>query len=678
MKMKNAASLEIMNNLSFNQQLLFPLDLVIDRSPITINHDRTLKEIFLLIKQAKMQGKDRDCVVVLEGDKLAGILTLDEMGNFLTEGVDIYNLPISAVMNSQVPTVTISQSYLTRQQLNYFSSLDIAYLPVLSPEGKLEGLLTAKKLNTFLLSLIREDGLIEKFIQEIEAEIQLKNQELREKIEQLELYIERLNLALEGSKVGVWDWDMITNKIYWTPQHEIIFGYPVGIPERNYNDWRDRVHPDDIEVLEAEAKSVTIANPEYHFKYRIIWPDGSLHWIRGLGRFYYDENGQPLRVIGLVYEITEQVLIEQSLRENEERLKTFFNANVIGLIYSDSHGRVKEANNEFLRIVRCDRQALAAGKLNWIKITSPDSLPKEIAIFEETKKTGICVPYEKEYLLPDGSRVPVLIGYGLVGEKQEDAVCFVLDLSPIKLAEKQLHDLNNALQESSRILAKRNQELERFAYVISHDLKAPLRAIANLSEWLEEDLEAHLTEETQHNMQLLRQRVYRLNAMIEALLDYSRIGLISVPEETVNVTELLQEIVESLAIPPNFIIEVKSPFPTLLTKRLFLSQVFSNLINNAIKHHHHSQGHIEIQALDRGDYYEFSIKDNGPGIAPEYQERIFDIFQILTSRDQTENTGIGLSIVKKIIDNQGERIWLDSREGEGATFYFTWHKNLTN
>jgi signal transduction histidine kinase len=161
-------------------------------------------------------------------------------------------------------------------------------------------------------------------------------------------------------------------------------------------------------------------------------------------------------------------------------------------------------------------------------------------------------------------------------------------------------------------------------------------------------------------------------------LTYSRIGLSSVPEEMVNVAELIWEIVESLAIPLDFIIEVKSPLPTFLTKRLFLSQVFSNLISNAIKHHHHSQGHIEIKSIDRGDYYEFSIKDDGPGIAPEYQERIFDIFQILASRDRTENTGIGLSIVKKILDNQGERIWLNSREGEGATFYFTWHKQASS
>lgn len=642
-----------------------PVEEVLDCSPITVTTDATLSEVFLLIKQAKVQGKESDCVVIIDQEKLAGIFTLAEVSDFFSQRVALGNLPIGEVMNSQVATITISQSYLTLEELNYFRSLNTAYLPVLSPEGKLEGLLTTKRLNDYLISLITTGNLSEIVNQE--------NEQLSIKIEQLELYIERLTLALEATNVGVWDWDIITNKLYWTPQQEIIFGYEVGTPERHYKDWSDRVHPDDMKVIEAEAKTVTIDHPEYHFKYRIIWPDHSIHWIQGLGRFYYDENGQQIRVIGLVYDITKQVLLEQSLRENEERLKTFFNANVIGLIYSDSHGKVHEANDEFLRIVGYDRQTLEAGDLNWIKMTPPESLKKEMEIFEETKKTGVCVSYEKEYIRPDGGKVSVLIGYGLVGEKQENAVCFVLDLSPIKAAEKQMQQLNKALMENSQILAKRNQELERFAYVISHDLKAPLRAIANLSEWLEEDLEPYLTDENHHNMQLLRQRVYRLNSMIEALLDYSRIGLISVLEETVNVGQLLQEIVESLAMPIDFTIEVKSPLPTLSTKKLFLSQVFSNLISNAIKHHHRNRGHIEINAIDRGDYYEFSIKDDGPGIAPEYQERIFDIFQILTLRDQTENTGIGLAIVKKIIDNQGERIWLDSAEGKGATFYFTWH-----
>lgn len=315
------------------------------------------------------------------------------------------------------------------------------------------------------------------------------------------------------------------------------------------------------------------------------------------------------------------------------------------------------------------------GLLDWDLTTAPEysSLDGEKLAAPITQ--GTCTPYEKKYIRPDGNLVPVIMGYGLVAPERGKMGAILLDLTPVEEAGQEMLVLNQTLTKISQLLAKRNQELERFAYVVSHDLKAPLRAIANLSQWLEEDLEENLTEETRHNLQLLQQRVYRLKSMIEGLLDYSRIGLSSLPEEAVNLRELIKEIIASLAIPPDFTIEFKSPLPTLVTKRLLLSQVFSNLISNAIKHHHDNQGQIEIQALDRGDYYEFIVKDDGPGIAPEYQEKIFEVFRILNSRDQTENTGIGLSIVKKIIDNQGERIWVESQVGEGATFYFTWHKN---
>lgn len=326
-----------------------------------------------------------------------------------------------------------------------------------------------------------------------------------------------------------------------------------------------------------------------------------------------------------------------------------------------------------------EKQTLAVevanvGLWDWDLTTAPEYPPLDGEKLADLIQ-GACTPYKKEYIRPDGNIVPVIMGYDLVATKRGEMVAIPLNLIPVKDTGLQMQILNATLTKISQLLVKRNQELESFAYVVSHDLKAPLRAIANLSQWLEEDLEENLTEETRHNLRLLQRRVYRLKTMIEGLLDYSRIGLNSLPEETVNLTELIEEIIASLAVPPDFTIEVKSPLPTLVTKRLLLSQVFSNLISNAIKHHQGHQGHVEIQAIDRGDYYEFSVKDDGPGIAPEHQEKIFEIFQILNSRDQKENTGIGLSIVKKILDNQGGRIWIESQAGEGATFYFTWHKN---
>lgn len=346
--------------------------------------------------------------------------------------------------------------------------------------------------------------------------------------------------------------------------------------------------------------------------------------------------------------------------------------------------RIRQNNQELAAALEklqsyAEKQTLAVevanvGLWDWDLTTAPEYSPLDGEKLADLIQ-GACTPYKKEYIRPDGNIVPVIMGYDLVATERGEMVAIPLNLIPVKETGLQIQSLNATLTKISQLLVKRNQELESFAYVVSHDLKAPLRAIANLSQWLEEDLEENLTEETRHNLRLLQRRVYRLKTMIEGLLDYSRIGLSSLPEETVNLTELIEEIIASLAVPPDFTIEVKSPLPTLVTKRLLLSQVFSNLISNAIKHHQGHQGHVEIQAIDRGDYYEFSVKDDGPGIAPEHQEKIFQVFQILNSRDQKENTGIGLSIVKKILDNQGGRIWIESQAGEGATFYFTWQKN---
>ncbi|NJM88337.1 MAG: GHKL domain-containing protein [Hydrococcus sp. RU_2_2] len=271
----------------------------------------------------------------------------------------------------------------------------------------------------------------------------------------------------------------------------------------------------------------------------------------------------------------------------------------------------------------------------------------------------------------DGTRVPVLIGYGLVGEAREESVAFILDLSEQKQAEQDREQLLT-------LLTLRNQELDRFTYVVSHDLKAPLRAIANLSQWIEDDLEGQLPEDNQRNMELLRSRVYRMEALISGLLEYSRVGRTEVASETININELLEEILDSLDPPATYTIEVQATMPTLTTKKLLLSQVFSNLISNAIKHSAREDGRIEITAITKGKYYEFSVSDNGGGIAPENHEKIFGIFQTLKGRDQKENTGIGLSIVKKIVEAEGGEIVLESELGQGATFRFTCPKGMMN
>ncbi|NJK58027.1 MAG: GAF domain-containing protein [Pleurocapsa sp. SU_5_0] len=233
---------------------------------------------------------------------------------------------------------------------------------------------------------------------------------------------------------------------------------------------------------------------------------------------------------------------------------------------------------------------------------------------------------------------------------------------------------NRELLKITALLKTRNQELDRFAYVTSHDLKAPLRAIANLAAWLSEDLEGQIPEENQQQLQLMQSRVKRMDGLIQGLLEYSRVGRKDTPTKTVEVKDLINEAIDSLPPPPGFEIVIPPNLPRLTTEALLLQQVFINLISNAIKYHPQQQGKITILVEEQAEFYQFAVQDDGLGIDPQYHERIFTIFQTLQARDSIESTGIGLSIVKKIVETQGGNIWVKSKLGQGATFYFTWHK----
>jgi PAS domain S-box-containing protein len=245
----------------------------------------------------------------------------------------------------------------------------------------------------------------------------------------------------------------------------------------------------------------------------------------------------------------------------------------------------------------------------------------------------------------------------------------------IQTQSADLQRLNNSLMLAQQKLQERNVELDRFVSIAAHDLKAPLRAISNLSEWIEEDLKAQIPAENPQ-LKLLRQRVKRMDALIDGLLRYSRAGRDELATETVDVAEVLAETIDSLSPPESFEIEIMTTMPILDTKILLLTQVFANLINNAIKHHNRVDGRIEITAEDLGDRTKFSIADDGPGIPKgESRSRIFEIFQTLNpATDSTENTGIGLALVKKIVEGEGGELWLDDECTQGCRFCFTWLK----
>ncbi|MCC2547015.1 CHASE3 domain-containing protein [Hymenobacter sp. BT175] len=238
-----------------------------------------------------------------------------------------------------------------------------------------------------------------------------------------------------------------------------------------------------------------------------------------------------------------------------------------------------------------------------------------------------------------------------------------------------LNVMASTIGSSFTQLERRNKELDQFSYVVSHDLKAPLRGIESASRWIEEDMGQELPEHIREFLVLMRTRVHRMESLITGILDLARVGRVQQATERVNVRELLTEIVDSLAPPEGFRVQLPTYLPTLFTHRVQLQQVFTNLISNALKYHHQPEkGAVRISCREDRQQYIFSVADDGPGIAPEYHERIFVIFQTLTERDTLESTGVGLAIVKKIVERQGGSIHVESEEGKGATFVFTWPK----
>lgn len=240
---------------------------------------------------------------------------------------------------------------------------------------------------------------------------------------------------------------------------------------------------------------------------------------------------------------------------------------------------------------------------------------------------------------------------------------------------RSLNIMSNNLRINIRELENRNAELNKFAYVVSHDLKAPIRGIHNVVKWIEEDLNDELSPQLKKYLTIIPQRTKRMEALINGLLDYARISR-KTSEEWVDTNALVNELAEAL-VPRNFQLHIDK-LPELYTERLKLEQVFANLISNAVKYTPQEKAAITISCEEHPAYYEFTVSDNGIGIDPEYHEKIFEIFQTLREKNEKESTGIGLAIVKKIIEEQQGHINVRSEAGKGARFTFTWRKNNLN
>lgn len=515
---------------------------------------------------------------------------------------------------------------------------------------------------------------------DLEAKVAERTAELERSMIQVRDYAERVTLVMDAAKLGAWDWDLQTQVIRWNSYHEVLFGYQPGTAERRYEDWSRRIHPDDLAWVEAQMQQSMAKGTDFIADHRVVWEDGSVHWIAAFGRFYYDAANQPIRMAGMIQDITERKQINEALQISEERLRLATEAADIGMWFWNLE------TDELLWTTRCkalfglgaDIDISYERFLAAIYVEDRDLTHAAVKQAIETNRE-----YEIEYrsVWPDGTLHWLAAkGHAFYDDQGKPIrmMGIAQDITDRKQTEFALQDrardlsrINLQLIQTTAMLNRRNQELDQFAHIVSHDLKSPLRAIASLSVWIEEDLVEEATPEVKQHLELMRSRISHMNTLIDGLLTYARIGYQEAPCETFALNELLEEVVNSLDVPPDFVVQIPSNLPVLNTHRLLLSQVLANLISNAIKHHDRSNGQVQVRVRPDIESYEFEVADDGPGIAPDHREHVFDIFQTFSSSSK-DSTGIGLALVKKIVERVGGEIHLESELGQGTTFRFTW------
>ena len=449
------------------------------------------------------------------------------------------------------------------------------------------------------------------------------------------------------------------------------------------------LHPEDRDRYPAQRQQAQSKGQPYKIEYRLLAADGSYHWMIEHASPVFGEDGIQDWVVTCTLQDKRSSDSEEALRESEQRYRALADAMPLIVWTAQPNGESNYYNQQWFNYTGMTLEETKGW--GWQPVVHPDDLRHCIDRWSQTLRTG--EPYEIDYRFKRtdgtyrwhlGRALPVRDQQGKIvswvgtctdidDQKRVESALKTSDQA-LKARAEELNYLLAVLAQTNAALEERNQELDQFAYVASHDLKAPLRAIANLSEWIEEDISDTLNEENRYQMNLLRGRVHRLEALIDGLLQYSRVGRIKTEAETVDVTDLLVEVLNMIAPPPEFIVTIEPGMPTLFTQRLPLLQVFSNLLSNAIKHHYRPDGKVTVSVEDQGQFYEFAVADDGSGIAPEFHEKVFGIFQTLEARDKVENTGVGLAIVKKIVESLGGRIRLSSQERQGATFRFTWPK----
>ena len=495
--------------------------------------------------------------------------------------------------------------------------------------------------------------------------------ELRRALREKEKSEERLNVALDASGfVGTWDWDLPTDRVVADPRLIALFGGQAawgreGVPPSEY---LKALHPEDVPRVKAAFTAAIKTGQPFHQEYRLVQKDGSVRWLDARGRCRFDASGAPIRFPGAAVDVTERKSSEQAAAEASGRFRLLAEAMDEKIYTASPTGEIEYYSRQWTDFSGALPAELA--ERGWRSIMHPDDVEEVARRWTEAVSGGKTFEAELRLRNREGAYRWHLSRAHPARDAEGGIVRWIGWSTDVDDQRRFRERLERMVEERTNNLKASVAELEAFSYSISHDMRAPLRAMLGFSEILQEEYGPQLDEQANRFLTRIRTASKRMDSLIQDVLSFSRMNRMELPLEPVDTLAVIREIVESYPNLRTSEIGILLPkaMPGTLANPAALTQCVSNILGNAVKFVAPGvKPVVRIWTEEAAGRVKIWFKDNGVGIAEKDFERIFEIFHRLDRSH--EGTGIGLAIVRKAVLRMGGTVGLESKPGQGTAFW---------